>query len=149
MRNIAKELEVLIKTNYPLLKSLDDSKLIFKPDPSKWSKKEIIGHLIDSAESNIRRFVVTQYEENATIVYQQEKWVSICNYQQWYTKELIDLWFLLNRQIYETLKNTSDEVSKRKCMTEEPHTIEWLAVDYIKHLKHHIHQVLDLEPYSY
>jgi DinB superfamily len=149
MKNIAQELESLIQKHYPAFKSMDDSKFIFKPDPSKWSKKEIIGHLIDSAESNIRRFVVTQYEENATIVYQQVKWVEICNYQQWDAKELIDLWFLLNRQICEILKNTSDEVLKRKCKTEEPHTIEWLALDYIKHLKHHLHQVLDLEPYSY
>lgn len=149
MKNTGKELETLIQKHYPALKSMDNSKLIFKPDLSKWSKKEIIGHLIDSAESNIRRFVVTQHEENTKIVYQQDKWVEICNYQYWDTRELIDLWFLLNRQICEILKNTSDEVAKRKCMTEELHTIEWLAGDYIKHLKHHLHQVLDLEPYSY
>jgi DinB superfamily len=148
MKNIVQELETLIQKHYPAFKSMDDSKFIFKSDPSKWSKKEIIGHLIDSAESNIRRFVVTQYEENATIVYQQDKWVEICCYQKWDTKELIDLWFLLNRQICEILKNTSDEVAKRKCMTAELHSIKWLAVDYIKHLKHHLRQVLDLKPYA-
>jgi hypothetical protein len=149
MELIAKDLETTISQYYPVLKSLDESRLAHKPSPSKWSKKEVIGHLTDSAQSNIRRFIVAQYEKIPTITYNQDKWVAIAGYQQWNSNDLIDLWYLLNRQICEILKNTSAETAQRQCMTEELHTIEWLAKDYIKHLKHHMHQVLELGPVAY
>jgi len=149
MEFIAKDLEAIISQYLPALKSLDGSHLAYKPSPSKWSKKELIGHMIDSAQSNIRRFIVAQYEEIPTINYNQDKWVAIAGYQQWNSNELIDLWYLLNRQICEVLNNTSSETAQRKCMTQELHTIEWLAKDYIKHLQHHMHQVLELEPVDY
>jgi hypothetical protein len=149
MQSIAKELEATLQQHFSPLKSLDESTLTHKPSPAKWSKKEVMGHLIDSAQCNIRRFVIAQYEENPTIVYNQEKCVTIAGYQQWNSVDLIDLWHLLNRQICEILKNTSTETAQRQCRTEEMHTIEWLAQDYIKHLKHHLHQVLDLEPVAY
>jgi hypothetical protein len=59
------------------------------------------------------------------------------------------LWQLLNRQIVVILENMDPEVAQRKCRTPDPKTIEWLAEDYVRHLQHHIHQVLDLEPYAY
>jgi hypothetical protein len=149
MKQIASELETLINQHLAALHSLSGNEFSFRPLPGKWSKKEIIGHLIDSAESNIRRFVTAQYEENPTIVYNQDKWVAIANYQQWNTGDLINLWYLLNKQICEILKNTSMETAQRTCMTHELHSIEWLAIDYIKHLRHHIHQVLELEPVPY
>ena len=149
MESIAKDLEAVISQYLPALKSLDESRLAHKPAPSKWSKKELVGHLIDSAQSNIRRFIVAQYEDIPTITYNQDKWVSIAGYQQWNSNELIDLWYLLNRQIAEILKNTSPGMAQRQCMTEGLHTIEWLAQDYIKHLEYHMHQVLELEPVVY
>src|SRR5690242_3908800 len=47
--------------------------------PGKWSKKEVLGHLIDSAANNLRRFIVTQYQPNQKIVYFQEEWVKFQN----------------------------------------------------------------------
>jgi hypothetical protein len=149
MESIAKDLEAVISRYLPGLKSLDESRLAHKTTPSKWSKKELIGHMIDSAQSNIRRFIVAQYEEMPTITYNQDKWVAMAGYQQWNSSELIDLWYLLNRQICEILKNISPEMAQRQCMTEELHTVEWLAKDYIKHLEHHMHQVLELEAIAY
>jgi hypothetical protein len=149
MESIANELEVAIQKYLPILKSFQDSQLTNKLSPEKWSRKEIIGHMIDSAQTNIRRFVVAQYEVNPTIVYDQDEWVAICNYQNWNSVHLIDLWHLLNLQICDILKNLSPEKAQRQCQTEELHTIEWLAQDYSKHLKHHLHQVTGLEPIPY
>ncbi len=42
--------------------------------PNKWSKKEIIGHLINSATNNHQRFVRCQFETIPKIVYDQNKW---------------------------------------------------------------------------
>lgn len=149
MQTIANQLKTVIDQHAEALKSIPEKDMLFKPSPAKWSKKEIIGHLIDSAQSNIRRFVVAQYEDCPAIVYNQDKWVAIANYQQWNTNDLINLWYLLNKQASVILQNTSAEMAQRNCHTQELHTIEWLAVDYIKHLRHHIHQVLDLDPVAY
>ena len=149
MNTIANELESFIEQHKASLQQLPEEKLAYKLSPAKWSKKEIIGHLIDSAHSNIRRFVVAQYEDNPTIVYNQEKWVTINNYQQWNSNHLINLWYLLNKQIVEILKNTSVEMTGRTCFTSELQTVQWLAADYIKHLRHPIHQVRDLSPVAY
>lgn len=149
MKPIANELESFIEQNKAALLLVTEEKLLHKSSPVKWSKKEIIGHLIDSAHCNIRRFAVAQYEDNPTIVYNQEKWVAINNYQHWNSNQLINLWYLLNKQVVEILKNTSAEMSGRTCFTNESQTVQWLAADYIKHLRHHIHQVLDLSPFAY
>ena len=149
MQSIALELESIIDRHLSQLQSIPESKLIYKPSPIKWSKKEIVGHMVDSAQNNIRRFVVAQYEENPTIVYNQDKWVVVSNYQHYDLSALIRLWYLLNKHIVAILKNTSAEMAQRKCQTEDSHTLEWIAKDYINHLLHHVHQVLELESVAY
>ncbi len=148
---ISKQLHQIVDDYSEKLKAVSEEKYLFKPSAKKWSKKEILGHLIDSAQSNIRRFVVAQYEDLPKIVYKQDEWVAISNYQNYATKDLIELWRLLNNHAAIILANTSDETSKRKCNTNdaEPHSIEWLASDYIKHLLHHLHQILELEAIAY
>jgi hypothetical protein len=122
-----------------------------KANPDKWSKKEILGHLVDSAQNNVRRFVVAQYETIPSIRYDQEQWVKLAGYQQHPTMDLIFLWTLFNRHICQVLMATSPAGALRKCDTGAPeaHTIEWLAADYIRHLLHHLHQIVDLEPIAY
>jgi hypothetical protein len=149
MQSIAFQLESLVDEYVTQLKAIPPGEMTYKTSPSKWSKKEILGHTVDSAQNNIRRFIIAQYEENPHIRYNQDKWVAISNYQQYDLPNLIDLWYLLNRHISIILKNTPDEMAQRICHTEDSHTLEWLARDYIKHLKHHIHQVLEFEPVAY
>jgi hypothetical protein len=60
MKSTAAELEKLINFHLPNLKDITEKEYSLKPSPAKWSKKEILGHLIDSAHSSIRRFVVAQ-----------------------------------------------------------------------------------------
>ena len=122
-----------------------------RPGSGKWSKKEILGHLVDSAQNNIRRFVVAQYEDTPRIVYDQDKWVAIADYQHYPTDDLVNLWSLLNRHICLVLKNTSPEAAQRRCdnSNTEKQTIEWLAADYCNHLLHHLHQILELDPIAY
>ena len=69
MQSIALQLETVIAQYLPALKDVPESGMLYKPSPSKWSKKEIVGHLIDSAQNNIRRFIVAQYEVNPAIIY--------------------------------------------------------------------------------
>ena len=149
MRSIAYELEAVVDQHTAALHAILKEKMSYKPSPEKWSKKEIMGHLVDSAQNNIRRFLVAQYEETPTIVYDQDKWVAVSNYQNSDTTDIINLWQLLNKHIATILKNMTVETGQRECRTQEVHSLEWLAQDYIKHLRHHLHQVLDLEPVAY
>lgn len=149
MKSIAAELENIIIRHLPDLKKTTEEEYSYKPSPAKWSKKEILGHLIDSAHSNIRRFVVAQYEKNPFIKYDQNQWVAIIAYQQWDTNDIIDLWYLINKQICYIIKNIPEKMYQRTCQTETLQTIEWLAADYVKHLLHHLHIILDLEPVIY
>ena len=149
MQEIADQLERTVNEYLPRLKQMNVAGLYTKPAPNKWSKIEILGHLADSAQNNLRRFIVAQYEEHPTIIYSQDDWVRINNYQDAGYEDLLQLWALLNRQIVEVLKNIDNKTSERICKTEVPHSIAWLATDYIRHLKHHLHQVLELEEILY
>src|SRR5471030_1981454 len=71
----------------------------YKSAPDKWSKKEIIGHLIDSAQINLQRFVRCTYEENFKLTYDQVEWVQAQQYNQANVSDLFGLWELLNMQI--------------------------------------------------
>jgi hypothetical protein len=149
MQNTASELEATISHYLPQLKKLNEGQSSIKPLPNKWSKKEIIGHLIDSAQNNTRRFIVAQYEDNPEIKYRQDDWVRINNYQSFSLADLILLWYLLNKQIVAILFNSTEETLQRTSKTDTLHSIEWLAQDYVKHMKHHLHQVLDLPTIAY
>jgi hypothetical protein len=149
MQSIAFELEAVIDQHVAALHALLQEKMSYKPSPIKWSKKEIMGHMIDSAQNNIRRFIVSQYEESPSISYRQDNWVAISNYQNYDIADLINLWYLLNKHVAFVLKNIQPEMMQRTCQTESLHTIEWLAQDYVRHLRHHLHQVLDIDPVPY
>jgi hypothetical protein len=147
--NIAAEIENYMDQYIDVLRTIPETEFTVKPSPTKWSKKEIMGHMVDSSMSNIRRFIIAQYETEPHIVYNQDKWVSLSNYQNYDTAKLIQLWYLLNKHLASIIKNISKEDLQLKCKTEDSHTLEWLAEDYLKHLKHHLHQVLQLEPIAY
>ncbi|MET3539231.1 DinB family protein [Chryseobacterium limigenitum] len=139
--------------NYQILKNIIEEELLrfetiyeedwcYKISPEKWSKKEILGHLCDSAITNIRRFVVTQYKENENIVYDQDFWVQAQNYQNIPTQDVINLWKFLNFQIVHTVENIPDEALQRTCDTTKTNpqnfTLEFIIQDYVDHLKYHL-----------
>ena len=117
-----------------------------RPAPGKWSKKEILGHLIDSAQINLQRFIRCTYEENFRLTYEQDAWVTVQRYQEAAVNDLIDLWILLNKQIISVLKNYPLDRVGARCDNSklEPNlqTVAWLANDYTEHLKHHMRQIV-------
>ncbi|HMH31636.1 MAG TPA: DinB family protein [Puia sp.] len=151
MDNTSRQIREIVGGYAPQLERILEGEFSFKPLPHKWSRKEILGHLVDSAQNNLRRFIVAQYEDSPNIVYRQEDWVAISHYQDYPTRHLIQIWKLVNLHICQVLEATSAEQAKRLCRTGglQAHSIEWLAEDYIKHLLHHLHQILELEPVAY
>jgi hypothetical protein len=140
IEQLAQKIDGFLKTNQ---ESIDWD---FKIRENKWSKKEIIGHLIDSAQVNLQRFVRCTYEENFKLVYAQDEWVSAAHYQHADIKEILDLWILLNRQIIRALVNYPEDRLEVKCDTGKAdiqlNTVSFLAIDYVRHMNHHLEQII-------
>lgn len=149
MKNTIQELETILNERENDLRKLDENMILQSPGPEKWSKKQILGHLVDSGLNNARRFVAGQYEDAPEIVYNQNHWVAIGHYQEYSYQDLVGLFVAVNRHIIHLLRHTPASQAARPVKTQELHSIEWLAADYLKHLRHHLHQVLDLEPVAY
>ncbi|MET6999749.1 DinB family protein [Chitinophaga defluvii] len=137
-------LEYLCDVIPPLLTAIDESTFSHKPSPAKWSKKEIIGHLIDSATNNHHRFIRAQFEETPTIVYDQNKWNTYGFYQQISGTQIIAFWTLYNKQLAQLMRHIPTESLQRYCRTnDQPLTLAFLINDYVVHLEHHLKQVVD------
>ncbi len=147
MSNHASALQALITSHLEILKAYSETEWAAKPNPTRWSKKEIVGHLIDSAQNNLRRFVVTQYAANQNIVYDQNQWVALQHYQTTATIDLLDLWRLLNFQIARVIENIPPEQLTQTCDTgkngPELYALDWLIKDYLAHTQHHLRQVTE------
>src|ERR1700755_2332711 len=96
-------LEKIIRVYGRRLEALSEETYNWRPSPEKWSKREILGHLIDSAQNNIRRFIVAQYEETPTILYNQDAWVNFTAYRDYPIPGLVSLWNGLNKHIVQIL----------------------------------------------
>ena len=153
MKNTVIQLQNIIEEYGEKLKQFGEEEFSLNPNPDKWSKKEELGHLVDSAHNNLRRFIVAQYETNPKIVYEQDVWARVSGYSHQPSLQLINLWMLLNRQICYVLEKMPFETDERMCDTgkekQELHSLNWLAEDYIKHLRHHLHHILEMEAVAY
>ncbi|MEY8755855.1 DinB family protein [Peribacillus frigoritolerans] len=124
------------------LNRMTEKELNHRPMPHKWSKKEILGHLCDSALNNMNRFIKIQYEEHPYVIqsYNQDQWVLIQNYQERPLDEIVNLFCTLNKQIIHIITNTPNDRLSNLCDigNNELKSMEWLIKDYLEHMEHHI-----------
>ncbi|GAB3925468.1 DinB family protein [Mucilaginibacter myungsuensis] len=116
------------------------------PAPGKWSPKQIIGHLCDSAQINLQRFIRCTYEQNFKLIYHQEEWVALQRYQEMPVEDIIKLWQLLNGQIQRVLDDYPPDRWQVTCDNGryEPsfNTVEFIARDYVAHMQNHFKQII-------
>ena len=134
-------LEDLIIKVKTLINRLNTSELENKPAPDKWSRKEILGHMCDSAFNNMQRFIRVQYESKPYIVYDQDFWVKSMNYQAKPVNEILNLWISLHQQLIHVLKNFPHDKLLATVMTNEEVTAEFVITDYLDHQLHHFRQL--------
>ena len=124
----------------------NEAALTHRPASNKWSKKEILGHLIDSARVNLQRFLEAQHTKNSYTIhpYQQNELVKINDYQTQPIGELIQLWRTTNQQISRIFQKI--EIEKLDLPIEIPHeeksvNLRFVMKDYVEHLEHHLRQI--------
>jgi hypothetical protein len=130
--------------SYPdILAKISPEILTQKPAPDKWSKQEILGHLIDSAANNHQRFIRIQSEIEPVIFYDQNKWNDLSNYNANDKTQLIQFWLLYNQHLMHIIKSIPPDNLDLKGSGRDgrQHTLEWYIVDYIDHLEHHLKQI--------
>lgn len=137
------------------LKAIKEKESSEKISNDKWSKKEILGHLIDSSINNTIRFVTGQAKNNLVFDgYDQDFWVKAQGYQNRKWKDLINHWKLANLHIINIIKLISpeklkhdytkhnfDKISWKGIEKSTPVNLEYLIIDYIGHTKHHLKQI--------
>ncbi len=112
--------------------------------PGRWSRKEILGHLLDSAANNHHRFVRAQIQDELTMPgYAQEAWVSTQHYQDRSWSELLAFWISYNRHLLHLMDTAPEDRRRNPCRIAggDPVTLEFLMIDYVSHLKHHLEQM--------
>jgi hypothetical protein len=143
MQNVVESIDHWIKRLPEEYNSMSEKEISNRPLPNKWSKKEILGHLCDSAINNIERFIKIQYEEPVYVVqsYNQDHWVMVQDYQNQSLDEIVNLFQTLNKQMTIIIKNIPDEKLSNLCDigNNQHQTLEWLIKDYLEHMEHHIH----------
>jgi hypothetical protein len=144
MKNAIIRFEQLLKENSISFQAIDNAILETK-NPGKWSKKEILGHLIDSAIHNLVRFTEIHYAEKPYPhrPYNQTELVNLNQYQKMDINELTQLWISLNKQIIRIFINLDEKALDYKIVLSDQSLIDlkFLMTDYVEHLEYHINQI--------
>ena len=144
MIDVAKELRAEVERAGRIFRSWAEHDASQARGAGKWIRKEILGHLIDSASNNHQRFVRAQF--GGAFVwpgYDQNVWVAIHHYRERPWSELVGIWLALNDQVAAVIEHVAPDKLQTPCTIgdEGPKSLEWLMRDYIRHLKHHVGQI--------
>jgi hypothetical protein len=143
----AKEIVSIVNSAYGKLKAVGANEAKHKDSPNKWSKVEILGHLIDSASNNHQRFVrVQQTDKLVSPPYQQNEWVSSQYYNNCNWSELIEFWRLYNFHLSHIIKHFPMDKLETPCIigNNDAKSLYVILDEYISHLNHHLSQIVEL-----
>jgi hypothetical protein len=154
--NSARRLRAALDAAEPLLRAIADDESARPMAEGKWSPRQIIGHLIDSAGNNHQRFVRSALQDEMVFPpYAQEEWVAVQRYQDIPWPELLTLWLGFNRHLVHVMaaipqharervrgKHNLDEIATYPPAHPAEATLEYFMLDYVDHLERHMRQIL-------
>lgn len=140
----AKELEELIEIFKNSFSNLDESLAKVRLSRDKWTLKEIIGHLIDSASNNHQRFIRLQLSCDIEFPdYKKDEWLRIQNHQNMQFSDLLNLFIYINRLMASIISNIDESSLQNKWHVAWDEnssfiTLENLIIHYINHINSHL-----------
>ena len=141
-----KNLDQILNLAIEQFKTIPVDQWELKPAPGKWSKKEILGHLVDSARNNLQRFTEIFHAELPYQVepYNQDQLVLANHYQEEPIELIEHLWISLNQHIGHIMdqQNQKDLIKPLILPDGTKSDLQWLMQDYIDHLEHHLGQIV-------
>jgi hypothetical protein len=123
---------------------IDETRTTKRPAPGKWCAREVLGHLIDSACNNHRRFVLGQAADIRSFDgYRQEEWVARQHYDQVPWRDLVALWTAYNLHLAHVMSCVPETALAHTAESPsgEPVTLGFIMEDYVTHLRHHLDQL--------
>ena len=146
MQSISEKLLSAVERHTALLLALSDYDYT-SVARGRWSKGEVLGHLIDSASNNHQRFVRALLQDELTWPgYEQEGCVRVQRFAEYPWKSLVEFWAGYNRLLAHIIHSMPDGKRGTICRIGDhpPMTLEELAIDYIRHLEHHLQQLVEV-----
>jgi len=148
MKETGEELDRLVRATMPRLGTIVEAESLATRGPDTWSRKQILGHLIDSGLNNVHRFIRGQ--DGVQLVfpaYSQQEWVDRGGYQDRSWESLVQFWGYLNFHLAQVIIRIPPDKTATLCRIGEsgPLTLGFIVEDYITHLRHHLDQILTQE----
>ena len=144
MQELSKRLTDLVARTERDFVRFSDADTVQPAISGGWSRKQILGHLIDSASNNHQRFVRALLQDELRWPgYDQTGCVRVQHYQEMAWSDLAGFWAAYNRMLAHILEGVPEEKQKTPCFIggHPMMTLEQLAADYIKHMEHHLAQL--------
>jgi hypothetical protein len=144
MRELSDQLRCLVEGAEPRLRQIPESESMRAALPGGWSRKQVLGHLIDSASNNHQRFVRAMLQPSLDFPgYDQEGNIRVQAVQETDWELLVSLWAAYNRYLAHVIAHIPPSQLDMKCRigAGEPVTLGFLASDYLTHLRHHLRQI--------
>lgn len=141
------------------LRAISPEQSAQQSSPDKWSIKQILGHLIDSAANNHQRFVRAQFTDDLVFSgYEQEKWVDAQKYNDESWADMVQFWHYYNLHLLHVISaipeatltrarihHNLDEIALHPVDKNDTTTLDYFVRDYLVHLKHHLDQINRLQ----
>ena len=129
----------------PALLAIPESRAREKTSSSAWSFEEILGHLVDSAANNHQRIVRMLETQNiGRFTYTQQHWVDVQRYNAEPWRDLVEFWCSYNLHIAHVIAGVDPEALRNLCDMgyAHPASLEFVIEDYLRHVRHHLDQIL-------